>query len=247
MRSCILTGLLLFITLAPLPAKAVERSPNLKDDYATAETLQAALKNGDKDQVASLISYPLGRDYPLPPIENAKDFIVHWDEFFDAARIKSLTDATPEEVGWRGVMLEQGCVWFEDAKITSLNCKTAAYDEIWKKAREVEGQGLYKTAQGYDRIAIKCETKSLQVRMQYHGDDLRYFVWKKGQDTKEKPQLELHNGIYEPQGSGGNLNLIFTNPPYTYDLYIANLCGEDCNNYLTVSEGEKEISRSVCK
>jgi hypothetical protein len=218
-----------------------------QEDYKAAKAFQDALTHNDREKVGALIHFPLRRDRPLPAIADRKEFLAHWDEFFDAGLVKRLTRNPPAEVGWRGIMLEDGCVWFSNGKASVFNCRTPSYERAWREARQSEERGLYETARGYDRIEHECSTNTVHVRAQDHGRDLRYFAWKKGASMATKPQLELRGGITEFQGSGGNYTLTFSNPPYRYILEVANICGEDCNDYLVVQKAGHEISRHVCR
>ncbi|MBG1230846.1 hypothetical protein [Aestuariivirga litoralis] len=217
-------------------------------DCAAAAKLKTALKSNDRQTVANLIDFPLQRVSPLPPIRNAKEFLVHWDEYFDAVTTKQLLDEKPSQYGWRGIAMVNGMVWFKEGRITAINENTAAAEKALKDAKEGEAKALYPAARGYDRLVQHCSTKTLQVRAQKHGDDLRYFAWKRGAPLSGKPQLALRNGTYEDAGSDGHATLTFKNNGYTYQLDNgAGICGEDCNSYLTVLKGQKTVSRQVCK
>ena len=227
--------------------KAYAQSAEYADEYKAVEAFQRALKSNDRKKVAALIAYPIQRTAPLPVISSPKEFVKHWDEFFDEEVVQHLTQQQPEERGWRGVFLGDGCVRFFEGKVFSLHCEPIGHKEALKAAKKRESSKLYKSAQDYDSIEFKCRTSSLHIRIQQHGDDLRYFAWKKGDSLASKPQLELHNGISKPDGSGGNFEVSFVNLPYTYTIQATRLCGEDCNSYIVVSKGNEEISRRVCK
>ena len=109
------------------------------------------------------------------------------------------------------------------------------------------GTKLFPSVRGYSKIAFQCSTKTETVRTQYHGKDLLYFAWKAGASPATKPDLVLKGGLYDPQGTGGNYNLIFKNKGYTYQVEVGHyLCGEDCNDYLTVMQGDKTLSHEIC-
>ncbi len=217
------------------------------DDYAAAEKLQVALKNNNRQVVADLIQYPLNYSKPLPSIKNSKEFLKHWDEFFDADNIKIVLAAKAEEFGSHGVSLSDGIIWFNNGRVTSINLETKSHKKALPVAKQTDSGSLYKSAQGSDKIQFQCHTKKSYIRTQYHGEDLRYFSWKEGADLSTKPELELVNGNFEPDGSGGNYTMTFNNGNYTYKLDIGhNICGEDCNDYLTVLKGDEILSHQVC-
>lgn len=247
MKNSVLCLLLIGVSFFSLTAAVYAQSPGYEEDYKAAAALQEALKNNERQKVAVIISYPLKRAFPLSEVTNPQEFLAQWDEFFDAELIERLTKQQPEEMGWRGVMLEHGCVWFSEGKISALNCETEEYKKAWEAAKQKESNTLYRTARNYDALEFECRTDSLHIRAQRHGKNLRYFAWKNGQSLATKPQLALQNGVYDFQGSGGNHNLIFSNPPYVYTLEVTRLCGDDCNSYIVVSKGKEEISRRACK
>jgi hypothetical protein len=227
--------------------KDINGRPIYEADYIAADKLQAALKNNNRQAIADLIHYPLARTKPLPSLRTDKEFLIHWDEYFNNANVKTILSAKAEKFGWRGIALSNGILWFHEGRITSINLKTDAYEKVLEHAKQIDSVKLYKTAQGYDKIVLQCSTKQHYIRTQYHGDDLRYFSCKKGADLSTKPELELTSGEFESQGSGGNYTLIFKNDDYTYKLEAGhNLCGEDCTDYLTILKGDKILSRQVC-
>ncbi len=256
MQKLISKSLLLLVMLLPFanscPSQTVETSsavqdPNYAADYIAAKALQAALKENNRKAVAALIEYPLRRDEPLRAIKNNKEFLKHWQEYFDAASTKAVLTASAEQFGWRGVALKGGIVWFNNGHISAINLQTTAYLKAFEAAKLQDSSRLYASARGYDKITYQCRTQSRFVRIQQHGDDLRYFAWKNGSSLKAKPELELKGGKYDAQGSGGNFDLDFENNGFTYSLNVGhNLCGEDCNDHLVVQQGSKIQSSEVC-
>ena len=225
----------------------VAQDPAYAKDYLAAKKLQMALKKNDRQAVANLVRFPLLNEKPLASIRNSKEFLARWDEFFDATSTPALLTADAEQYGWRGIALLNGTVWFEKGKIRAINSQTAAYQKALQAAIKQDGAKLYPSARGYDKVTFQCTTKKLFVRAQKHGDDLRYFAWKRGANLLTKPELELVGEKYDPQGTGGNFDLEFRKEDFTYTVSVGhNLCGEDCNDYLAVSQGDKKLSNEVC-
>jgi len=218
-----------------------------KVDCDAAAKLQAALKTGDKQAVVKMINFPVDRDLPLKSIKNAKAFLAHWDEYFDADTTKALTDQNPEQIGWRGIQLAGGMVWLKDGRIIRLNSEAAAYKKALENAKSDETAKLWLAARGYDRIDVQCSTKTLHVRVQNHGDDIRYFAWKAGAPLSAKPAMALSHGKTPSSGSDGSITYAFTNAGYTYEIDNgAGICGETCDKHLTVMKGAKQVSDQVC-
>ena len=254
----VLSCLAVFLALSSLPVPAQNAAPNKQEqsvddqstyaaDYKAAAQMQQALKDNDRQTVVNLIHFPLIREQPLLPIASASEFLRHWDEYFDAPTIKTLLATKAEQYGWRGIAMANGMVWFANGRVQSINSGAAAYAVALTEAKVRESRSLYPAARGYDSIAFQCNTKVLHVRVQYHGEDLRYFAWKRGAKLSTKPALELKSGVYDAQGSGGNHTISFNYNGLVYQLVVTHICGEDCNNYLIVAKGEKAISRQVCK
>ncbi len=217
-----------------------------ENDIAAAKAFKSALEADDRKAVSEMIDYPLRRPQPLPSITSASEFLEHWDEYFDEENLQRYGDAQPEEYGWRGINLANGCAWFSYAKIWALNCRTDHFQKVWEAAKAEDNLHLHESAQGYDRIRYFCQTEKLKLRVQDHGEDMRYIVWDKNAELSENPELVLHDGKTVSRGSGGNHELVFENPPYRYEIDVSRICGEDCNDYLYVYKGEEQLLKTVC-
>ena len=216
-------------------------------DYQAAETTILALKNNKREVVAKLIQYPLKRAIPLPDIKNAKEFLNNWDDYFDDSIIQKIINSKPEQIGWRGINLANGSIWFNEGKISTLNLTTKSYDEKFLRVQKLESLKLYKTARNYSKIEIECDTSHLHIRVQQNSGNLHYFAWKKGDSLSEKPQIEIGNGEYIFEGTGGNHSFVFHKGVYTYTLSVNILCEDKCDNYIIVNKGKKEISSKICQ
>jgi len=89
----------------------------------------AAFKADDKAAVASLVSYPLARAYPVPAINNEAELIERFEQVFDPQLIAQIAgsdiDTDWDKVGWRGIMLNSGVVWVDtEGKIVGLKYQT---------------------------------------------------------------------------------------------------------------------------
>lgn len=222
----------------------IQASDQKHPDYETAKKFQTALKDNDRNTIAKMMKYPIDREL-LKPINTPEEFLENWDDYFNEKNVPGLISAKASEYGWRGVALEGGSVWFENGTIKRLNLATEIQRQKHEAARENEKKNIHKSLQGYDSIEHECSTDKLRVRIQRIKDSAQYFAWKKGASLSSKPDLAL-NGTLEVQGTGGNTLYSFSNGPYTYQLFKINLCGEDCNNYLTVFKNKKEIMKKIC-
>ena len=88
------------------------------------------VKNGDKEAIAKRIKFPFKRDYPIPSVKGKADFVKRYNQIFDKVLIDKITKSDPakdwSEMGWRGIMLNQGDLWIDtDGKIISINNQSA--------------------------------------------------------------------------------------------------------------------------
>lgn len=96
-------------------------------EFQAAKRFQKALKYNDRNAIAGMVAYPVERDYPLPPIRSAGEFLFRWNEIFDKANTNALLRSVPKDVGWRGVALANGLVWFNGGKLIATNLQSDLY------------------------------------------------------------------------------------------------------------------------
>jgi hypothetical protein len=239
--------LLAATVLAQSVAAALAAAPGAEGDIKAARTFQSALKAGDRNAAARMVVYPVVLDFPLPPIKSAGELVARWDEFFDSSSTAALLRDKPEQVGWQGVTLANGKVWFNNGKLGTLNLKTDLYRKKLEAAKKVESSMLYPSARGYDSVPVNCATKAKHIRIQNHDDGYRYFVWPKNGSLSQKPELEL-KGTMEYQGAGGGEAYIFNNGAFRYVFETNRMCEQTgCPDLLTVSRGKREISSQACR
>lgn len=228
-------------------AGAHAADPAAEPDVRAALDFQAALKAGDRNTVARMVAYPVVRDFPLPPVKSTGEFLASWDQFFDAATMAALLRSRPEQIGWQGVTLANGKVWFNNGKLGTLNLKTDLYRARLEAAKKVESSTLYPSARGYDSVPVSCSTKTRHIRIQDHGDGFHYFAWPRSGSLSQKPELEL-KGSMEYQGSAGGEVYTFNNGAFGYVFEANRMCEQKtCPDLLTVSRGDKEISSQACR
>jgi hypothetical protein len=235
------------IFLSACHASAATSDDDYSADYAAAKTPQTALKANDKKTVATLVPYPYEREYPLPAITNAQDFVANWGDFFDADFTQKIVNDKAEQIGWRGIQLHHGMIWFADGKIRALNHRTAAFEKKYAALRTAEAANLYPALQGYLARPAQCSTKQHTIRIQQHADGFHYFAWKRGASMRGKPDLILTKGEQVYEGNGGNSHYAFRNGAYRYTLSEPVLCAESCDKILSVFKGEKELSSQICE
>jgi hypothetical protein len=84
------------------------------------------IKNQKKEELASKVSFPLKRKYPLPEIRTRQAFLSRYNEIFDEHLIAIIVNSKPNvnwsAVGWRGIMLRNGDLWLNyDGSLLAIN------------------------------------------------------------------------------------------------------------------------------
>ena len=200
---------------------------------AHINTIISLFKTKNTDQLAKLINYPLERTYPIPSIKSEADFKLRFSEVFDDTLVALITNSTLdqwEEIGWRGIMLDDGIIWIDSAngKIKAVNHQS----ELEKKKRAAliaeEKENLHNSLKTFENPIFKLKTKNYLIRIdQLANHTYRYASWKVTENQASKPDLILNNGDYEFQGNGGNYAITFINGIYTYNIYRNSISKDD--------------------
>lgn len=208
--------------------------------------LISVFKTNNKVKIAGFISYPLGREYPLKNVKDKKDFIQRFDEIFDKAFVEHIANSKIEdwgEVGWRGIMFDNGTIWIDDdGKIISVNYQSAKEKQLLLKAIQTDKNQLPKFLQNFEKPLYLIYTKHYKIRIDKKSDNTyRYVAWKI-KTQKIEPDIVIENGVLEFEGSGGNHSIIFKNNDYTYIISINVIGAEDTPEVvLEVKKQEKVV------
>ena len=107
------------------PKLLEEQSEIKQQELERINALIALFKKKDIDGISNKISYPLYRQYPIPQIKDKQEFKKRFSEVFDQILIDKIANSKISqwsEVGWRGIMLDNGELWMDtDGVITSIN------------------------------------------------------------------------------------------------------------------------------
>lgn len=183
------------------------------------------------DRISTVIHFPLKRAYPIPPVKNEAELKQRFHEIFDTTLINKIAHSTINhwsEVGWRGIMLNNGVVWIDsdEGKIIAVNYQSDAEKKQRKELIDRQKENVHPSLNVFEDPVYKIETKNYRIRIDELSDGrYRYASWKIDQHESAKPDLILSNGILEFQGSGGNHVITFSNGNYTYSIY-RNIIGE---------------------
>src|SRR6478672_2460487 len=106
------------------------------DEIENIKKIIKVFKQKDINAISKTISFPLTREYPIPPIENEKELKARFNEVFSTTLINSISNSKISqwsEVGWRGITLDNGILWIDsDGKISAVNYQS----DFEKKLKE---------------------------------------------------------------------------------------------------------------
>jgi hypothetical protein len=228
---------------------------DLKPEYQKfIKSFIANVKSNNKAGVAAFISFPLGREYPIPAIKNKADFIKKYDQIFDATLKNEIIKSNPakdwEEVGWRGIMLNSGTLWIDTTgKIISINYQSKAEADLKNKLVASEKSKLHPSIAKFKAPVCILETSKFRIRIDDLGkDNYRYASWSIKKSMSDEPDLVITNGKWVADGSGGNSHYDFKKGAFLYECYII-VMGEDDSPpaTLTIYQGDKVILEQNAK
>lgn len=201
------------------------------EEIDSIKKLIELFKKVDIEGISNKISYPLDRDYPIPSIRNKEEFIQRFHEVFDQKLIDNIAQSDISqwtEVGWRGIMLDNGVVWmsFQPGFISAINYQSKREKNIQAELIRKDKEQLHATLRNFKSPVYKIQTEKFLIRIdELSENSYRYVSWKAGADEAIQPDLVLKNGLCEMQGSGGNHEFTFVNGIYTYKVR-RNILGE---------------------
>ncbi|BFM42942.1 hypothetical protein CFS9_15830 [Flavobacterium sp. CFS9] len=206
------------------------------------------VKNDNREAVAEAIKYPLRRDNPIPSVKNKAELVKRYAEIFDAKLKAEISKSDPaknwSEVGWRGIMLNQGTLWMDtDGKVFSINYQSEVESVLKNRLIASEKNKLHPSIAKFKAPEIILETSKFRVRIDDLGNDnYRYASWSINQLMSEKPDLIITNGKWFQDGTGGNHHYDFKKGNYLYQCYISVLGTKDsAPANLTIYQNGKEI------
>lgn len=238
--------ILLCILIAILSNASAQTNELSREQIQKIKQLIGVFKTKDKVKIADFISYPLGREYPLKSVKDKNDFIHRFEEIFDKEFVDYIAKSKIEdwgEVGWRGIMFDDGKIWIDDdGKIVTVNYQSAKERQLLIKAIQDDKNQLPKSLQNFEKPVYLIYTKNYKIRIDENANNTyRYVAWKI-KNQKIEPDIIIENGVLEFRGSGGNHSITFKNNGYTYIIEINVIGAEDTPEVeLNVLKQEKTI------
>lgn len=201
---------------------------DLKPEYQKLiKTFISNVKNDKKEAVANMISYPFKREYPIPVIKSKADFVKRYSEIFDAALKNEIIKSNPgkdwSEVGWRGIMLNQGTVWIDtDGRLIAINYQSKFEKDLKNKLIAADKAKLHSSIAKFKNPEYVLETSKFRVRIDDLGNNnYRYASWPLKKKMSEEPDLVISNGKWFQEGTGGNHRFEFKKGKYIYVCYVS--------------------------
>jgi hypothetical protein len=190
---------------------------------------QRSLKDNNKVKLSKLVSYPLEREYPIPDIRNEREFIARFDQVFDQSLSRIIVNSNIRkdwnEVGWRGIMLNDGDLWLDhDGKISSVNYQSNAEKNLKNQIAAKGRRALHRSVNNFAESVLEWKTRRFHVRVDDLGEGkLRYSAWPIGKKTTNKPDIVLTGGKVIYDDSGRNHRYVFDNGNFSYQLKVNNI------------------------
>lgn len=224
-------------------------SQDLKPEYQKfVKSFIANVKSNNKEGVAAFISFPLGRDYPIPAVKNKADFIKRYDQIFDNTLKNEIIKSDPakdwSEVGWRGIMLGSGDIWIDtNGKLITINYQSQYEIDLKNKIISQEKTKLHPSIAKFKTPLYVLETSKFRIRIDDLGNDnYRYASWSLKNTQADKPDLVITNGKWISDGTGGNSHFDFKKGAYLYQCFIVVLgTSESPPATLTIFQNGKKI------
>lgn len=188
-------------------------------------------KQKDIQKIVEKVNYPLRRDYPVLNINTENELKDRFNEVFDDILINKIANSKPEqwsEMGWRGIMLDDGVIWIDsdEGRILAVNYQSDFEKNKQKQLIAEEKKQVHTSLSIFKNPVYKIETENYLIRIdELQNSKYRYASWKITENESSKPDLILKNGDFEFQGSGGNGMFTFKSGIYSYKIY-RNIIGE---------------------
>lgn len=230
-RSVVLVGPLLLLGAGSLSAQVdscYESPDDAADDVSIVNRFIEAVREGDETRLAEIIDFPLRRRYPLPYLSRS-EFIARYDEILDDEFTRIIVSSNENDcgrIGWRGLQLHRGLVWFdEEGHVRTLN-----YESEFEKGERIrlidlERSELHESLRKYNAPVLEWETCTYRIRIDSKVNDdyslrYRYASWKVDRLHNSEPDIIIDNGSRNWDGSGGNHDYYFERGEYKYFLDV---------------------------
>lgn len=184
------------------------------------------VKNDDKEAISKRIKFPFKREYPIPSVKDKADFVKRYNQIFDKMLIEKIAKSDPakdwSEVGWRGIMLNQGDLWIDtDGRIITINHQSDEEQKLKNELIAKQKNDVNSSLSKFKKPVAILETSKFRIRIDDLGNNnYRYASWSVKQKMTDKPDLVIENGIFYADGTGGNHHYEFKKGNFRYECHF---------------------------
>lgn len=254
----LLTSVAIFVFAAMAPSNAGSRLGNSCDlsvvGVSSKETfvafdreLRAALKSGDAVAIAFLVRFPLRlnhADGSVTSLNNARALQTHFAELFPGPVVAAILAEPSDQLfcTYDGVMYGSGRLWVRSKddtfRIEVVNLPKSRY----RSAKESQPKVEFTCDAEKHRVVIDSTTPKA----------FRYRAWNKPHSPEEKPDMELHEGSKNVEGTSPCTHAVWTFTKGNVTYLVGELgCTErvppkDAIGELEVSSGDTTLGHWWC-
>lgn len=195
-----------------------------------------AIMNEDPHTLASLVSYPLERTYPLRDIRDSADMVRYAPILMDDSIRKVIShapDTVWHQVGWRGWTIDNGeYLWIDGGKIYAVNYVSRRERQMLDSLRQAEISSLEPSMRkGWIPVTCMIDSTSgaiFRIDEREDGDSASYRLagYRSGENLNGRPTIVLY-GSLQLQGSMGNRFYIFQDSEGNKAAYSPDYDGMD--------------------
>ncbi|MDQ8011205.1 MAG: hypothetical protein REI96_02055 [Flavobacterium nitrogenifigens] len=184
------------------------------------------VKNSDKEAIAKRIKFPFKREYPIPSVKDKADFVKRYNQIFDKVLIEKIAKSDPakdwSEVGWRGIMLNQGDLWIDtDGRIISINHQSDEELKMKNSLIAAQKKNVNVSISNFKEPVAILETSKFRIRIDDLGNNnYRYVSWGIKNKMTDNPDLVIEKGVFVADGTGGNHHYEFKKGNFKYECHF---------------------------
>lgn len=178
----------------------------------SVQSIINSFKSKDKEAIMTHMDFPeaigsRANNTESFIIKNRKEMIEYWDLIFDNDFIESVGNSTFEDwsqVGWRGVMYEDGDIWTaKDGKII-LNYVSPKGEDFVRRIDKKFRDFIHPKVSNFKRNKVHFQTDEYHCRIDELNDgNVRLAIWESQDSLDDMPKKVIFNGDEHPMGTGG--------------------------------------------
>lgn len=184
------------------------------------------VKNSDKEAIAKRIKFPFKREYPIPSVKDKADFVKRYNQIFDKVLIEKIAKSDPakdwSEMGWRGIMLNQGDLWIDTGgRIISINYQSDEELKMKNSLIAAQKKNVNVSISNFKEPVAILETSKFRIRIDDLGNNnFRYVSWGIKNKMTDTPDLVIEKGVFVADGTGGNHHYEFKKGNFKYECHF---------------------------